>query len=289
MDISTKPSSVRRPRSGFSLVELLVVIAIIALLIALVLVSVSNFQSSARLVQCMSNQHQLQVGLVSFSQDNNGKFMSPQSQWPPPSGFNQGLIDRDSFWVKSYNCTAPTPDEPCNGDRILGSGSDAAETDLAIKEGALWDYIGDLKAFSSPLDPSERVRSYSLNGFISDLPDNPQSNPNAAWGPTVDRISKVRNPSNTFYTIPEQDPGSNYNRGGWVIDLNPSGGRQWKDVPAFWTDDGRYALSFIDGSSRITQVLNPDLPEILTANELPVSTPTELDFEQLAEWLDPTK
>ena len=272
-----------RPSSrGFSLVELLVVIAIIVILIALIIVSVSRFQASARLTQCMSNQHQLQVGLVSWSQDNKGKFMSPNSQEYP---FGQPEpINRDLFWVKSYR---PRADEENNGNRLEG-GNTGPETFQALRDGALWEYIGEEKTYRSPLDPSGRVRSYALNGFISDLPDNP-SNPATSWGPTVDRISKIRNPSNTFYTIPEEDPGSPFNRGGWVVDLNNTGGVQWKDVPAFWTEDGRYALSFIDGSSKIVQVINPDLPQILTQNELPVTAETQQDFDQLAEWLDPTE
>ncbi|MBQ72080.1 MAG: hypothetical protein CMJ67_04150 [Planctomycetaceae bacterium] len=270
-------SSILGHRRGFSLVELLVVIAIIAVLIALVIVSVGSFQSSARLTQCMSNQHQLQIGLVSWSQDNKGKFMSPNSTYYPPGASNP---NRDLFWVKSYN----------NG---VGSGevrldSNNAETEQALRDGALWEYIGDEKTYRSPLDKTGRVRSYALNGFISDLPDT-STNPATSWGPTVDRISKIRNPSNTFYTIPEEDPGSPFNRGGWVIDLNGNGGIRWKDIPAFWTDDGRYALSFIDGSSRVAQVINPDLPSILTQNELPVTPDTSDDFDQLAKWLDPTR
>lgn len=266
-------------RRGFSLVELLVVIGIIVIIIALIIVSVGSFQDSARLTNCMSNQHQLQVGLVSWSQDNKGKFMSPNSTWnaPNPGG---GVLNRDLFWVKSYNNDGPADA------RLDGEGG---ETGYALRDGALWEYIGDEKTYRSPLDKSERVRSYSLNGFISDLPDNPSVNEYATWGPTVDRISKVRNPSNTFYTIPEEDPGWAFNRGGWVVDLNANGGIRWKDVPAFWTDDGRFALSFIDGSSRITQALNPDLPEILDQNELPVSPETKDDFDRLAEWLDPTR
>ena len=268
-----------RRRRGFSLVELLVVIGIIVILIALIIVSVGSFQDSARLTNCMSNQHQLQVGLVSWSQDNKGKFMSPNSTWdaPNPGG---GTLNRNLFWVKSYNNDGPAEA------RLDGTGG---ETAFALRDGALWEYIGDEKTYRSPLDKSERVRSYSLNGFISDLPDNPSLNEYATWGPTVDRISKVRNPSNTFYTIPESDPGWSFNRGGWVVDLNPNGGVRWKDVPAFWTDDGRFALSFIDGSSRVVQAINPDLPEILDQNELPVTPDTKDDFDRLAEWLDPSR
>ncbi len=274
-------------RRGFSLVELLVVIAIIVVIIALIIVSVGNFQTSARLTQCMSNQHQLQLGLVSWSQDNKGKFMSPNSQYNNSSSSGMSPGGRGLYWVKSYNQER----EPGDPLRLEGSGSgdNIPETVYALRDGALWDYIGDEKAYRSPLDKTGRVRSYALNGFISDLPDNPQSNPTTSWGPTVDRISKVRNPSNTFYTIPEEDPGHAYNRGGWVIDLNTIGGVRWKDVPAIWTEDGRYALSFIDGSSRIVQSANPELADILTTNEMPVTEETRDDFEQLSEWLDPTR
>ncbi len=274
-------------RRGFSLVELLVVIAIIAVIIALIIVSVGSFQSSARLTRCMSNQHQLQLGLVSWSQDNNGKFMSPNSQYNNSSSGGMQPGGRGLYWVKSYNVDLDS------GDPLRLTGGSASddnypETIYALRDGALWDYVGDEKIYSSPLDKSGRVRSYALNGFISDLPDNP-TNPVTNWGPTVDRISKVRNPSNTFYTIAEEDPGYAYNRGGWVLDINNNGGVRWKDVPAIWTDDGRYALSFIDGSSKVVKARNPELGEILTANEMAVTTETSDDFDQLAEWLDPTR
>ena len=79
-DINDTIPARRRFRRGFTLVELLAVIGIIALIIGFLLVSVGSFRDSARLTECMSNQHQLQLGLVSWSQDNNGKFMSPASQ-----------------------------------------------------------------------------------------------------------------------------------------------------------------------------------------------------------------
>jgi prepilin-type N-terminal cleavage/methylation domain-containing protein len=71
-------------RRAFTIVELLVVVAIIALIVSITMVSVHIFLETSKLTNCMSNQHQLQVGLVSWSQDNNGKFMSPFSQEFPP-------------------------------------------------------------------------------------------------------------------------------------------------------------------------------------------------------------
>ena len=281
MEQMTKTRPNLGPRRAFSLVELLVVISIIAVLIALITVSVSSFQESARLTQCMNNQHQLQIGLVSWSQDNRGQFVSPNSEKNP-----YGLInpDRSKFWVKSYN---PISGEINNGPRNESANDQGPETPQALKDGALWEYVGSEKLYRSPLDKSGRVRSYSLNGFISTQADN---GPAEGWGPSVDRISKIRNPSNTFYTIAEQDPGQDFNRGGWVADLNfGNGSGKWKDLPTYWSNDGRFALSFVDGSSKITQIVNPELPDILTENETPVTDETRPDFAQIAEWLDPTR
>ena len=276
-DMQPRSLNRRTPaRHAFTLVELLVVIAIIAIIMGFLLVSIGSFRDTARLTECMSNQHQLQLGLVSWSQDNNGKFMSPASQEFPPGIANP---NRDLFWVKSYNTGASVP-------RIRDTDLDGMkdETDQAIIDGALYEYVGDLRAYQSPLDPTGRVRSYALNGFISDIPDNP----NNAWGPSVDRISKIRNPSNTMYTIAEHDTGwaDNYNRGGWVVDVYTE---WWKDFPAFWDPLDRLAMSFVDGSSRIVVLANPKLSEAVNQHEIPVNEASQIDFDRFASWLNPLK
>ncbi|MFH0982299.1 MAG: type II secretion system protein [Planctomycetota bacterium] len=59
---------------GFTLVELLVVVSIIALLISILVPSLSKARQQAKLLQCLSNQSGLaRLGLV-FSQDHEGRF-----------------------------------------------------------------------------------------------------------------------------------------------------------------------------------------------------------------------
>ncbi|MFH0980391.1 MAG: type II secretion system protein, partial [Planctomycetota bacterium] len=59
---------------GFTLVELLVVVSIIALLISILVPSLTKARHQAKMVQCMSQQRGLaQAGLV-FSQDHEGRF-----------------------------------------------------------------------------------------------------------------------------------------------------------------------------------------------------------------------
>src|SRR5512135_9707 len=60
-----------RSAEGFTLIELLVVIAIISLLAALLLPVISQSKRKAQQIQCVSNLHQLGLGLQGFVSANH--------------------------------------------------------------------------------------------------------------------------------------------------------------------------------------------------------------------------
>jgi prepilin-type N-terminal cleavage/methylation domain-containing protein len=60
------PSSIRRGRTGFTLIELLVVIAIIAILIALLVPAVQKVREAASRTQCTNNMKQLVLAVHSY-------------------------------------------------------------------------------------------------------------------------------------------------------------------------------------------------------------------------------
>ena len=70
-------------RSGFTLIELLVVIAIIALLLSIVIPSLSKAREHARKAICSSNQKQMGLSFRIYAEENKGIF-PPQAAtiWP---------------------------------------------------------------------------------------------------------------------------------------------------------------------------------------------------------------
>ena len=67
-----------RPQSAFTLIELLVVVAIIAILAALLMPAMRQARRAALRTYCLSNTHQVVVGLAQYANDHDGYF--PRSQ-----------------------------------------------------------------------------------------------------------------------------------------------------------------------------------------------------------------
>ncbi len=102
---------------GFTLIELLVVIAVIAILAALLLPALSAAKQRAWTTQCLSNLHQIGIGMKIFADDNTECF--PESgttiYWgatdvaPPVGSGKPGWMQQIFTYVGNtnvYNCPA---------------------------------------------------------------------------------------------------------------------------------------------------------------------------------------
>jgi prepilin-type N-terminal cleavage/methylation domain-containing protein len=67
-------------RSGFTLIELLAVIAVIVILAALLLPVLGRAKQQAQMTQCLSNLHQIGIGLKLYVDDNRQTFPPGDSQ-----------------------------------------------------------------------------------------------------------------------------------------------------------------------------------------------------------------
>ena len=77
---------VRRDAKGFTLVELLVVIGIIALLVSILLPTLSAARQSANSVKCLSSLRQHMTGILFYAEDNLGSLPPGEASTPRGDG-----------------------------------------------------------------------------------------------------------------------------------------------------------------------------------------------------------
>ena len=128
---TSSPRSAPLPR-GFTLIELLVVIAIIAILAAILFPVFQSVRENARAADCVSNQKQIALAVIQYTNDNDEKYPFgndgvPGEGWSthnvfvvPPSFATPAQLGRaNDFWANSiqpylksydvYTCKDSTP------------------------------------------------------------------------------------------------------------------------------------------------------------------------------------
>jgi hypothetical protein len=184
------------------------------------------------------------------------------------------------MWIAAYG-------DDVNGDpRLVNQGGEYIEMMSALQEGAAFQYIGDVKAYQSPMDPTigdvsefvvgnnftkDRIRSYALNAFVgvewgaddrTVYRDDPplRLEQNGFWQST-ETLSQIPQPAGTMCSIGEEDSWGR-NGHGWLVapTTNFDTMRHWSDFPAFW-DDRRVNISFVDGSTGTIMLESDKLKE----------------------------
>jgi prepilin-type N-terminal cleavage/methylation domain-containing protein/prepilin-type processing-associated H-X9-DG protein len=182
----------KAPHAGFTLLELLVVIAIIAILASLVLPALARAKSSAKRVQCISNQKQLAQVWLLYTADNSD-WLAANGQNDPPS------ISR-KLWVQGAFFY---PEANTNYAYILDP-----------KYALFGNYLQTTRIYVCPTDRSTvkvngklypKLRSYALNAYVG-------------WtGPWDDRLSAAFHIFRKHSEISPKLPAGTFT----FIDVNP--------------------------------------------------------------------
>ncbi len=245
-------SIIKQTKYGFTLIELLVVIAIIGILMSLAVTGIGMMLTRTKATKDLTNHKTIAAASWSHSLDHNGRLLHPRTQINADDS-TDAQIER--FWVKSYDET--------NATRLDGE----KELALALEDGAAFPYIENINSYKSPLDPTKRLRSYSLNAFVGvefGIDDSQLFNITGLSEFFIPAMtaSQIPQPSSTMASISEDDRrtgGPNWN--GWL--LHPKNDMPfliWYDIPAFWVPN-EVGTSNVDGSTQTIKLTTQGLKD----------------------------
>lgn len=267
-----------RMSRGFTLIEVLVVISIIALLISILLPSLRGARDSARTTQCLANQHSLGHAYVLYINDykellpcaETDRSVHPNSwvDWPQDAAGN---------FLTSAQLNAATDVEA----QVRG-----------IRNGVLYPYLNDARAYHCPCDyrdksrvPISNVPGYSFP--TSALAYGTYSIPTYMGGAdSVEqtmgghrantRIGQLWRPADNFVTVEEADPRGT-NSGSWTMRLDME---QWNDLLTVWHGNNG-TIAYADGHAAIHSWVDGRTVSMARLLQFRQPAPNNEDFQYL--------
>lgn len=193
----------RRKKCAFTLVELLVVIGIIALLISILLPSLSRAREAAARTKCAANLHSIGLAMLMYCNDNKGYFTAGARGFPLAS---EDFIYWEQPGPQYWGVADPTG--------ASDTGYTGINQQRTLDNGALVKYMGKHFNPNNWICPSDNTTvrfrgppaynySYSMNTFLVNnlLVCEPEK---YAWnGNQIMKLTRVRHPTNCVLMLEE--------------------------------------------------------------------------------------
>jgi len=265
-------------KKAFTLIELVVVISIIALLITILMPTMSKARGQGTGSVCLSNQKTMTSAWIMYADGSNDRlcFGSVHEFNSHNPNASSDLYRRRYSWVhpplKSMDVIEnphayAARDTTTWDDRVRG-----------MEAGVLFKYINTIEPYHCPGDkrnvkneaPRDIYRSYSISHGVSG---------HSTWSHI--KLSTIRQPSSKHIFIEEYYDGTGryaYNPSGWALPFYELMTR-WQDPVAIWHNK-RSTLGFADGHAEMHGWLDQRTFEY-TSGILPGWQPNNPDLEYM--------
>ncbi|OHB58724.1 MAG: hypothetical protein A2Y12_20210 [Planctomycetes bacterium GWF2_42_9] len=195
-------------KKAFTLVELLVVISIIAVLLAVLMPSLSKAREMAKTIICQTNLKGLGTAWEAYSISNNGLIVSSLTYKTTDEGDVRADYSKYGWVYAPVNIT--TKESIPEGQKARET---AEQAEYGIRQGKIFSYASDFGVYRCGSDKTGHFRGYSIIDHLNGEQDFMTGTYKKPWD-NITKTSQIKRTSES-YVFMEEDDTRAYNVDSW--------------------------------------------------------------------------